>query len=508
MPDEILAGTHSKRTVWKYGDTEVFALSADEGAQIKDAFGNWIPVSGGLVTTVGYTLPLYLSAGYVYIYKATALQNGYLSAVDWSTFNAKEPAVSTSTSGYYYRGDKTWAILNKSTIGLDNVENTALSTWAGSTNILTVGTIGTGVWHGTSISTSYTDAKVTSVCTRTGAVTISASDIAAGTFTGAFTFSSTLTTNISGNSETVTNGVYSNATYTNPSWLSTLAGSKITGANSVAASVLPANLTSLSALTYASLSFVKMSASGTFSLDTNAYITDAPSDGTCYGRKNAAWATTSGLRWLGAYNPLTAYIIDDGVSYAGSSYICILPTTGNLPTDATYWQLLAQMGTPGVSGISGSVTQAFTSQTSVNVVHNFNSYPAVQVLEGTTVIIPLSIVHNTTNDFTVTFTSATSGTIVATIGGVATTVVTKSSDYTITAQDNLILAIAALTLTLPATSGNQGKTYSIKHMTDSGIPVVVTTTGGKTIDGELTKTLIAKYTTLTVFTDGSNWFII
>jgi hypothetical protein len=519
MPDEILAGTHSKRTVWKYGSEEVFALSADEGAQVKDGFGNWVPVATGLVTTVSYSLPLILAAGNVSIYHASAVQDGYISAAEFTTFNSKEPAIALSTSTYYYRGDKTWAVLNAAVIGLSNVENTALSTWAGSTNLVTLGTIGTGVWHGTSIATAYTDAKVLSVNTRTGAITIFASDVGVGLTTAdktfvssptgtSFIFTDTITGSISGNAATVTNGLYSNATYTNPSWLSSLDGSKITGANSVAASVLPANLASIALLSYASISFVKMSASGTFSLDTNILVPEAPSDGTTYGRKNAAWATTSGLRWLGAYVAITAYVIDDGVSYAGSSYICIAPTTGNLPTDASFWNLLSAMGTPGVSGISGSLTTQFTTQTSINVVHNFNGYPAVQVLEGTTVIIPLSIVHNTPNDYTVTLTTATSGNIISTLGGVSTTVVSKSTSYTILATDNLILATAAITLTLPATTGLQGKTYSIKHMTDSGISVIVNTTGGKTIDGELTKTLIAKYTTLTVFTDGVNWYIL
>jgi hypothetical protein len=49
----------------------------------------------------------------------------------------------------------------KSDLSLNLVENTALSTWAGTTNITTLGTIGTGTWQGTSISTTYTDAKCT-----------------------------------------------------------------------------------------------------------------------------------------------------------------------------------------------------------------------------------------------------------------------------------------------------------------------------------------------------------
>jgi hypothetical protein len=45
--------------------------------------------------------------------------------------------------------------LSKSDVGLGNVENTALSTWAGSTNITTVGTITTGTWQGSKIANTY-----------------------------------------------------------------------------------------------------------------------------------------------------------------------------------------------------------------------------------------------------------------------------------------------------------------------------------------------------------------
>ncbi len=39
----------------------------------------------------------------------------------------------------------------RTNLGLGNVENTALSTWAGSTNVITLGTIATGVWSGTAL---------------------------------------------------------------------------------------------------------------------------------------------------------------------------------------------------------------------------------------------------------------------------------------------------------------------------------------------------------------------
>jgi hypothetical protein len=44
---------------------------------------------------------------------------------------------------------------SKSDVGLGNVENTALSTWTGSTSITTLGTITTGVWNGSIIGAAY-----------------------------------------------------------------------------------------------------------------------------------------------------------------------------------------------------------------------------------------------------------------------------------------------------------------------------------------------------------------
>ena len=45
----------------------------------------------------------------------------------------------------------------KGDVGLGNVENTALSTWGGSTNITSLGTISTGTWQGSVITSAYLD---------------------------------------------------------------------------------------------------------------------------------------------------------------------------------------------------------------------------------------------------------------------------------------------------------------------------------------------------------------
>ena len=51
------------------------------------------------------------------------------------------------------------------------------------------------------------------------------------------------------------------------------------------------------------------------------------------------------FKWKGTYAGGTAYTVDDVVSYNGSSYICILASTGNLPTNATYFEQMSQKGT-------------------------------------------------------------------------------------------------------------------------------------------------------------------
>lgn len=54
---------------------------------------------------------------------ASAANKGFLTASDWSAFNGKEPPITPGTTGQYWRGDKSWQTLNKSAVGLGNVDN-------------------------------------------------------------------------------------------------------------------------------------------------------------------------------------------------------------------------------------------------------------------------------------------------------------------------------------------------------------------------------------------------
>jgi len=110
----------------------------------------------------------------------------------------------------------------------------------------------------TNFQTAYTNRITSLTTTGSGAATLVANVLNIPTPPTA-TFSSLTVTGNSGAS-TLSSGVLNVPTYT----LSGLGGQP-----------LATNLTSLSALTYASTAFVKMTAAGTFALDTNTYLTSA-----------------------------------------------------------------------------------------------------------------------------------------------------------------------------------------------------------------------------------------
>jgi len=102
------------------------------------------------------------------------------------------------------------------------------------------------------------------------------------------------------------------------------------------------------------------------------------------------------------------------------------------------------------------------------------------------------------------------------VGGVRTRVplrtsriATKTGAYTITAADSIILADAsggAFTVTLPPAAVNN--VFTIKKVDASGNLVTIDGDGEETIDGDLTVALSAQYESLTLVTDGSNWFVV
>ena len=66
------------------------------------------------------------------------------------------------------------------------------------------------------------------------------------------------------------------------------------------------------------------------------------------------------IRPMGVYSASTTYAVGDSVSYGNSSYIAIQATTGNTPTNTTYWQLLA-------TAYTNKLTTTARNQTGVTI---------------------------------------------------------------------------------------------------------------------------------------------
>jgi hypothetical protein len=69
------------------------------------------------------------------------------------------------------------------------------------------------------------------------------------------------------------------------------------------------------------------------------------------------------LTFQGAYAGGTTYYPNDIISYSGSAYVCILQSTGNLPTNTTYFSTLASKGDTGATGATGATGPAGSAAT-------------------------------------------------------------------------------------------------------------------------------------------------
>jgi hypothetical protein len=106
-----------------------------------------------------------------------------------------------------------------------------------------------------------------------------------------------------------------------------------------------------------------------------------------------------------------------------------------------------------------------------------------------------------------TFTMAPDGdTYVA--GGPRSKVRTVTGAYPATAYDDVILANANITITLPTAVSRSGKRYTIKKITATAGTVTIDTTSSQTIDGVTSKTLTTQYEVLRVASDGANWHVL
>lgn len=101
------------------------------------------------------------------------------------------------------------------------------------------------------------------------------------------------------------------------------------------------------------------------------------------------------------------------------------------------------------------------------------------------------------------------------VGAYSQAIVTKTTDYTATLDDQVIVCDAssgAVTITLPtaasALSSGRGHVYCIFKKDSTSNDVIIDANGSETIDGELTFNLVAQYESIKVISDGTEWLII
>ena len=380
--------------------------------------------------------------------------------------------------------DASWATITKSTVGLGNVENTALSTWAGTTNVTTLGTVATGTWQGTAINETYLGnlpaSKTTSGTFNVDRIpALPASKVTSGTF--------------------------------NADRIPSLDASKITGGTFDNGRINWAAPSAIGGTTAAGANFSTLNTSG------NTTIGDASADA----------VTVKG-----------ALKIESGTP--GASKVLTSDASGN----AT-WQVAAAGGATELTGLSDVSS---STKTSGNLLLADGTNFASKTLSGDATLASsgaLTIANNSVDGTDIALGSdaqgdimyyngtnwvrlaaGTSGKLLQTngsgsnpswvnppAGGSAGTAVIKNSNYTIQSSDVLVIATSGAggyTYTLPsASTAGAGKTINVYATFDVTAKLKIARSGSDNIYGTDGKS----YTVLELWSgilvsDGNNKWIV
>jgi len=154
-------------TVTGFTDYKVFKGNATNNVSC-DRRSN---TNGTLAQSAATTTSGTWTTGFTLALRSNGVASGAVLDWHWSVYKLGATTTISDASGWLNNngsGTLSWSTPSKSDVGLGSVENTALSTWVGTTNITTLGTIATGSWSATTIpvnkggtgQTSYTDGQL------------------------------------------------------------------------------------------------------------------------------------------------------------------------------------------------------------------------------------------------------------------------------------------------------------------------------------------------------------
>lgn len=208
----------------------------------------------------------------------TGITPGSVSNSDLANMNAN--TIKGNNTGSAAAPSDLTATQVKTLLSLNLVENTALSTWAGSTNIASVGTIATGVWQGTAIANSFI-----------------ASALSGKTYNGLTLTTQAIGFTIAGGTTPETLTVGGNATVSGTN----------TGDQTIPVAAVPTGLIGMSAITGVSAAFDR--ADSTHAIDPNI----APT-------------------WVGIHTFSAAPILNAGITLANTQALQVKSSTGAVST--------------------------------------------------------------------------------------------------------------------------------------------------------------------------------
>ena len=273
----------------------------------------------------------------------------------------------TVTNGVYTTGsysDPAWLLLTKNKVGLGNVENTALSTWSGSTSITTLGTVATGSlpWANVSGKPTFTSTNTASAVVQRDAF----GNFAAGMITAS------LTGNVTGNASGSAGSV---------AWANVSGKPTFTSANTASAVVQRDGSGNFSAGT------ITAALSGNASTATAL----AANGSNCSAGQAALGVNASGAA-EGCYDPNTYRSGQINFVYGGSASTAIDATTVNnlwrahahqaTVTEIACWTDAGTVSLTLKDSAGNAVASALTCSTSGASTTTINAYGALTYGEG------------------------------------------------------------------------------------------------------------------------------
>jgi hypothetical protein len=137
-------------------------------------------------------------------------------------------------------------------------------------------------------------------------------------------------------------------------------------------------------------------------------------------------------------------------------------------------------------------------------VSSFYTFFAVTTIKG-------NGVANRNNCYVIGYVKMNGGNTTRGIAGTSGNVVSKTASYTISTEDQTIIADATLdplNLILPTAVGSTGSIFTVKRINSGSNSVTIVATSSEYIDGNTTSVMRVPYQSLNIVSDGTNWYLI